>query len=428
MHKTGLHWFRTDLRVNDNEALARLSHECEQVVAVFVLTPDLFAPSEFGLSRLGKKRQAFINEALNDLKKTLLPLNIELQLVYGSSVEIISSMIEENDIDAISYEHHCGVFEQNNISSLKAMFPNKTFYTGYSNYLYSIENLPFEVSNLPDTFSPFRKAVEKYTAINAPSTLTVTQCEAFVCKVKSEVKMSNYYQLEADIEPAKYSGGESEAHRRINDYFYKTNGIASYKETRNGLDGWSFSSRLSAYLSLGCISPRQVCQYLCSYEKNVVKNESTYWLFFELLWREFFQWQMIKHEALMFVKWGLRESKLNIPSDCHHNSALFDKWCKGETDFKIVNACMKQLNATGFMSNRGRQLVASCFINELGLDWRYGAAYFEHHLIDFDVASNYGNWQYLAGVGSDPRGLRQFNLAKQTQIYDPEESFINQWL
>lgn len=88
---------------------------------------------------------------------------------------------------------------------------------------------------------------------------------------------------------------------------------------------------------------------------------------------------------------------------------------------------MKQLDETGYMSNRGRQLIASCFVHELGLDWRYGAAYFEQQLIDYDVAANWGNWQYLAGVGSDPRGHRWFDLAKQTAMYDPQEEFIRRW-
>lgn len=88
---------------------------------------------------------------------------------------------------------------------------------------------------------------------------------------------------------------------------------------------------------------------------------------------------------------------------------------------------MKQLNATGYLSNRGRQLVASCFVHELNLDWRYGASYMEHQLVDYDVASNWGNWQYLAGVGADPRANRRFDLEKQTKIYDPQHSFINAW-
>lgn len=88
---------------------------------------------------------------------------------------------------------------------------------------------------------------------------------------------------------------------------------------------------------------------------------------------------------------------------------------------------MKQLNASGFISNRGRQIVASCLVNELAVDWRYGAAYFEQQLLDYDVASNWGNWQYLAGVGADPRGKIHFDLDKQIQQFDPEERFINKW-
>jgi len=88
---------------------------------------------------------------------------------------------------------------------------------------------------------------------------------------------------------------------------------------------------------------------------------------------------------------------------------------------------MRQLNQTGYMSNRGRQLVASCLIYDLGIDWRYGAAYFESQLLDYDVASNWGNWQYIAGVGADPRGGRHFNLDKQARTYDPEQRFIQTW-
>lgn len=428
MYKTGLHWFRSDLRVSDNEALASLSHTCEKVIAVFVFTPQLFEKSNFGLPRLGQKRHAFIIESLNDLEKSLAKFNIELHVTYGDLIDVISNIIEENDISAISCEHHCGVFERDELHKLRETFPDKKFITGYSNYLYSIGDLPFKVQDIPKVFSPFRRAVEKKSTVKTPCTLKIKQCEKFISTLNSKYKLSDFYEIQPELETALYNGGEIEAHRRIKDYFYNTNGIASYKETRNGLDGWNFSSRMSAYLALGCISPRQVCQYLREYESKVVKNDSTYWLFFELLWREFFQWQMMKHGKLMFLKWGLRNSKQDIPSKCQHQPAVFDSWCKGETQFKIVNAAMKQLKATGYMSNRARQLAASCFINELALDWRYGAAYFEHHLIDFDVASNYGNWQYLAGVGSDPRGLRQFNLNKQTQMYDPEETFINTWL
>lgn len=110
-----------------------------------------------------------------------------------------------------------------------------------------------------------------------------------------------------------------------------------------------------------------------------------------------------------------------------HDKTKFISWTTGNTCYPIINACMTQLNQTGYMSNRGRQLVASAFIHELGLDWRYGAAYFEQQLIDYDVASNWGNWQYLAGVVADPRVCRQFNLHKKTERYDPNCEFIDRW-
>jgi deoxyribodipyrimidine photo-lyase len=105
----------------------------------------------------------------------------------------------------------------------------------------------------------------------------------------------------------------------------------------------------------------------------------------------------------------------------------FQKWCKGNTPFPLVNASMNQLSRTGYISNRARQIVASCLVNELDLDWRYGAAYFEQQLLDYDVAVNWGNWQYLAGVGADPRGQRHFNLEKQAQLFDPAGDYVKQW-
>ena len=164
-------------------------------------------------------------------------------------------------------------------------------------------------------------------------------------------------------------------------------------------------------------------QALKQYEMDVEKNDSTYWIYFELLWREYFQRYAQKYGPQLFTFGGIKGRK---PSTSFYPER-YQKWCQGNTPYPIVNACMKQLNSTGYMSNRGRQLVASCFVHELNLDWRYGAAYLEQQLIDYDVASNWGNWQYLAGVGADPRGHRRFDLRKQTEIYDPDNHFIDHW-
>jgi deoxyribodipyrimidine photo-lyase len=125
----------------------------------------------------------------------------------------------------------------------------------------------------------------------------------------------------------------------------------------------------------------------------------------------------------VFQQDGVRRVRRNA-TFCGHR---FQAWCQGNTEYPLVNAAMNQLRETGYLSNRARQIVASCFVNELELDWRYGAAWFEQQLVDYDVASNYGNWQYLAGVGADPRGQRHFDLDKQTRQFDPDRAYIRKW-
>lgn len=140
-----------------------------------------------------------------------------------------------------------------------------------------------------------------------------------------------------------------------------------------------------------------------------------------MLWREFYQWHHEKYYADLYLKRGIQD----IDPELEFDQTLFNKWINSETDNDFVNDFMRQLKLTGWISNRGRQIVASYFVNQLGLDWRYGAGWFEKQLVDYDPASNWGNWQYLAGVGVDPRGRSAFNIEKQQKIYDPHRKFIN---
>jgi len=168
---------------------------------------------------------------------------------------------------------------------------------------------------------------------------------------------------------------------------------------------------------------RKVISRLDQYERENGSNDSTYWLYFELLWREYFQWYALKHDIKLFRFSGVVGNK---PLTSHYGERYI-KWVQGRTPYPIVNACMNELRETGFLSNRGRQIVASCFINELSHDWRYGAAYFEQVLIDFDVATNWGNWQYLAGVGAARVTHRHFNLEKQARKFDPDGEYVAHW-
>lgn len=421
-YKFGIHWMRHDLRTSDNEGLYRLQSMCEKIAVVYVFDPNWLENTHFGHCHLGRHRHVFLDQGLCALTDTLASLNIRFYMLSGDPVHTLNALINSNKIDCMSYESHYGYQEQQQIISLKKSLVHCHFIQGNSHYLLEHARLPFSIDDMPDVFSPFRRQVEKKLFVRSAQPLHSLTSFTQAADLPAMSAFQTYTPTNS-VSHNGYQGSETGAFKRIAKYFFETDGISTYKETRNGLDGWDFSSRLSAYLSLGFVSPAYIYQQINEYEAQRVKNDSTYWLFFELLWREFFHLQAKKQGALFFSKGGIRQQ----PPCAEHNVSRFEQWTGGRTPYPIVNAAMNQLARTGFLSNRSRQLVASCFVHELALDWRYGAAYFEEMLIDFDVASNYGNWQYLAGVGSDPRGHRQFNLQKQTDIYDPEGTFIRAW-
>jgi deoxyribodipyrimidine photo-lyase len=187
--------------------------------------------------------------------------------------------------------------------------------------------------------------------------------------------------------------------------------------------GADYSSKFSPWLAHGCISARAIYHEVEKYEEEVEKNKSTYWLKFELLWRDFFKFTAMRYGSKIFFPEGIKEESRTWK----YNPKTVRKWIEGETGDEFVDANMKELKLTGFMSNRGRQNVASYLVHRLNQDWRAGAAWFESMLIDYDVTSNYGNWIYAAGVGNDPRD-RVFNTKRQADMYDKDGAFRNLWL
>ena len=196
----------------------------------------------------------------------------------------------------------------------------------------------------------------------------------------------------------------------------------SYKATRNGLTGLDYSSKFSPWLATGALSPRQIYADLKAFEHDQGANDGTYWLWFELLWRDYFRLLHLQYGAALYRARGLSE----LPP-APHNPRGFDHWCRGETGEPLVDAAMRELAATGYLSNRLRQVVASYLIYDLHSDWRAGAAWFESQLVDYDVYSNQANWLYIAGRGTDPRGGRRFNPIKQAQDHDADGSYRRLW-
>lgn len=220
-----------------------------------------------------------------------------------------------------------------------------------------------------------------------------------------------------------FTGGRKAGLRRLHGYFLHSRRLQHYQETRNGLLGDTYSSRLSPWLAFGCLDVNEVWQSVMEFEQVYGENPSTNAFKQELLWREYFRWVLFVHGRELFREQGLSKKDPIWRQD----ESDFSAWRRGETDSEFINAIMNELLQTGFIGNRARQIAASYLVNELQIDWRWGAAYFESQLIDYDVASNYGNWAYIAGVGTDPRGGRHFNLAYQQEQHDPDGAYVRAW-
>mgnify|MGYP000191349250 FL=1 len=414
-HQVGLFLFKNDLRVDDNPALARAAAEVDQLICLYCLESRQPPSSLHAPGYLSPQRQTFLFQSLADLHHSLRNLGQRLNFSTESPLDIIPQLITQHDISQIYCSENTGVHENQIWQQLFKRYPMISFTRIASHTLFEQADLPFPLAELPDSFSKFRKWVERLD-IKPP-------IPALKQLPRSPELSEQWPQIPIiSSQSMLFDGGERQGLAHLENYFER-NLASSYKETRNGLDGMDYSTKFSPWLANGSLSARRIVCRLRNYEHDVEANDSTYWIYFELLWREYYQWYAHRHGKRLFNVSGIKTSK---PKTSFYPER-FQKWCNGNTPYPIVNACMKQLNSTGYMSNRGRQLVASCFVHELGLDWRYGAAYMEQQLIDYDTASNWGNWQYLAGVGADPRGHRRFDLAKQTNIYDPKRVFIERW-
>ena len=407
-----LHWFQTDLRLADNPALASAKDATTLLCVYLMPKPRPWC----NLTGLGPQRDRFLRETLQELKDQLQALGQDLMVLEGSPELVLPNIVDRFSIDHVTTNFTPGWHELQAITFLEQKLP-ATLIVFSGNRLFDAEQFPFAVEDLPDTFSPFRRKVEKLnisSPIPAPYSLPPPPSAQFDAIPQAAVSPHPGLPL---------PGGTAAGLRRLDQFLFQTHAIADYKQTRNDLDGLGGSSTLSPWLANGALSARTVAHAIFRYEREEIANESTYWLYFELLWREFFRWRAVIDGSSLFRQSGRSGRRLLATFEPRQ----FARWCAGDTDYPLVNALMRQLVATGWMSNRGRQIAASCLINELGLDWRYGAAFFEQQLIDYDVGSNYGNWQYIAGVGSDPRGGRHFNLAKQAAQYDPDETFTRKW-
>ncbi|MBU3681989.1 MAG: DASH family cryptochrome [Flavobacterium sp.] len=426
--KTALVWFKTDLRIHDNETLVKAISKSDQVIPVYCIDESHFTTTDYGFQKTGSFRAQFLFEALQDLDEQLRALGSGLLVVKGKPEVEISKLVQMYHAQKVYAKREVAFEELATEKKVQAALFKLgcDFETHSTSTLYHAEDLPFTIKDIPEVFTNFRKKTEKDAEIRAPfaapTCIASSKIPSLVLPDLAELGLEKPTIDSRAVLP--FVGGERAASKRLNHYLFDSQLLSTYKETRNGMVGPDYSSKFSPWLALGCISPRYIYNKVKFYETQFGANDSTYWLVFELLWRDYFRFMFKKHKTKYFLYAGIKTEKVLSKS---LNEKLLFQWINGTTNSDFINANMIELKQTGFMSNRGRQNVASYFCNELQQDWRIGAAYFEQQLIDYDVSSNWGNWAYLAGVGNDPRGHRYFNIEKQATDYDRQYAYRNLW-
>jgi len=430
--RTVVVWFRRDLRTHDHGPLVEAA-EADELLPVYVFDPDRYGRREFGgdasfaYEKTGGYRTRFRLEAVADLRSRLREAGSDLVVRIGSPAAEVTDLAAAVGADAV-YAHTRPTPEERTVEAALADRLGDAavdFERYWGHTLYRPDDLPTAVDEIDDTYTTFRHAVEESATVREP-------LDRPSLPARPAVEPGEIPTAEAvGVGPATYDdraalafeGGETAGLDRLETYLWTTDSLRTYKQTRNGLIGRDYSSKLSAWLNEGCLSPRRVHEAVRRYERERVANDSTYWLVFELLWRDFFQFQFAKHGAQFFAPEGIRRRDIEWRAD----AAALDRWKRGETGVPFVDAAMRELAATGYLSNRGRQIAASFLANDLRIDWRRGAAHFETELVDYDPASNYGNWAYVAGVGNDSRN-RKFDVLGQAREYDPDAAYVKRWV
>ncbi|MFP4123122.1 DASH family cryptochrome [Coleofasciculus sp.] len=422
-------WYRNDLRLHDHEPLHQALQAKAQVIPCYCFDDRHFNTTSFGFPKTGAFRAQFLLESVTDLRESLRSRGSDLLVRRGLPETVIPALAKQLGITEVYFHQEVTAEEVAVESALKKALSEIgiTVQTFWGSTLYHPDDLPFSLSKLPELFTNFRKQVEKKSTIY-PTFSTPKHLPSLPPVEVGKLPKLADFGLEPPIFDQRavlqFQGGETAGLARLKDYFWKKDCLKVYKQTRNGMLGADYSSKFSPWLALGCLSPRFIYEQVQQYEQERVKNDSTYWLVFELIWRDFFRFICAKHGNRIFRQSGLQ----GVPIPWKHDWERFTLWQQGKTGFPLVDANMRELAATGFMSNRGRQNIASFLTKNLGINWQIGAEWFESVLIDYDVCSNWGNWNYTAGVGNDARGFRYFNIQKQSKDYDPQGYYVKHWL
>jgi deoxyribodipyrimidine photo-lyase len=402
MEKINIVWFRRDLRLEDNTALQHALQQPEKVLPIFIFDKNI-------LDKLEDKADArvqFIYNCITEMQEKLVALKSTLHVFYSSPTEVFKSITATYSIANIycntDYEGYA-LQRDNAISEMLAK-QNIGFKSFKDHVIFEKAEVVKDDGKPYTVFTPYSK---KWKARLTENDTKILPTEKY---------FSNFLQTKPIAVPSLKSMGFANTEISYPSKTVEAELIKKYKEQRD-IPGIQGTSRLGLHLRFGTVSVRRLCAYASKYSETYVN---------ELIWRDFYH-NIIWHFPHVGQGKAFKPAYDNI--NWRKDDGAFEKWCNGQTGYPIVDAGMRELNATGFMHNRVRMIVASFLCKHLLLDWRLGEAYFAKKLLDFDFAANNGGWQWAAGSGCDAAPyFRVFNPYLQTEKFDPKFTYIRKWV
>jgi deoxyribodipyrimidine photo-lyase len=402
MPKISLFWFRRDLRLHDNAGLFHALKSGNPVLPIFIFDKNILDK----LEDKKDKRVAFIHQALAEIQVELEKYGSTLSVKYGTPEEIFPALLDQYDVSAIYTNHDYEPYAQVRDDAVReyAMTEAVDFYTFKDQAIFEKSEVLSGAGTPYTVFTPYsRKWKEKVNEFYLKSYPTENYFEDFLKMDKIEMPSLE----EMGFQPFLGTFPSKEVRESI---------LKNYAEKRD-FPATVGTTRLSVHLRFGTVSIRELA-------RKAQKLSET-WLN-ELIWRDFY-FNILYHFPQVGQGYSFRKEYDKI--DWRNNEVEFKKWCEGKTGYPIVDAGMRELNATGFMHNRVRMVVASFLTKHLLIDWRWGEAYFAQKLLDFDLSANNGGWQWASGSGCDAAPyFRVFNPRLQTEKFDKNLEYIKKWV
>ncbi|MBE5322203.1 DASH family cryptochrome [Pedobacter sp. MR2016-19] len=422
MSKKILVWFRNDLRLHDNEMLVEAIAKSDSILPVYILDRRSFGETKYGTLKTGNIRAQFILESVLGLRTALKQIGGNLLIAEGNPEDIIPQLVQEYEITEV-YHHREVAREETHVSTLveNALWKlrvNLKHFIGHT--LYNKEDLPFPIKDIPDAFNQFKKKIERDSIIKpcfaAPDRINVAEVIDWGT-LSSLADLNLIPQQKDQRSDFEFVGGEAEGLAHLQKVIVAMQQAAT---TKNLI----LASKLSAWLAMGSLSPRKVYWEIKKMEGIPNTKAMFNHILLGLLWRDYFRFMFKKYGNTFFSPDGFGSQGL---IDIANEQDNFSKWKNAQTGFAVVDAVMTELNQTGFISNIARQTAALYLINNLEVSWVFGAAYFEEKLIDYNPASNWGNWANIAGVGNDQKSKSVFDLDKNIKNLDPKGNYSLTW-